>query len=217
SDGSGVLQGGAGHLGGIHNAVGNHVHILLCIGVVTVANLAAVADLLVHHGAIHAGILRNLTDRSLESHGDDPGAGLLVAGQGLDQLLHSGNGVDLSGTAAGHDAFLHGCTGSIQSVLHPELLLLHGNLGLGTNLDYSHAAGQLGQTLLELLPVIVGGGGGDGSPDGVSPVSNSLSVACAVHDGGGVLGDHNLTAAAQVRQLGLGELHVQLAGNHSTA
>ena len=48
-------------------------------------------------------------------------------------------------------------------------------------------------------------------------VSNGLGSAVAVHDGGVVLGDNDLTAVAQVGHLGVGQLHVQLAGNHGAA
>ena len=42
-DGSGVLQSGAGHLGGIDDAGGDHVAVLLLVGVEAVADLAGLA------------------------------------------------------------------------------------------------------------------------------------------------------------------------------
>ncbi len=81
-----------GDLGGVHDALVNHVHILLGVGVVAEANLTAVADLLVDHAAVHAGVLGDLADGGLQSSGDDLCAGLLVAVQGGDQLFHSGHG-----------------------------------------------------------------------------------------------------------------------------
>ncbi len=71
----------------------------------------------------------------------------------ITQLTDSGDGVDGSGTAAGHDAFLNSSLGCVQSVLDAELLILHLNFGSSTDLDDSHTAGQLGQTLLQLLTV----------------------------------------------------------------
>jgi hypothetical protein len=46
----------------------------------------------------------------------------------------------------------------VQRVLDAGLLLLHLGLGRGADVDDGHAAGQLGQALLELLAVVVGGG-----------------------------------------------------------
>ena len=60
--------------------------------------------------------------------------------------------------AAGDDAFLDRRAGGVQGVFDARLLLLHLGLGGGADLDDGHAAGQLGQALLELLAVVVGGG-----------------------------------------------------------
>jgi hypothetical protein len=60
--------------------------------------------------------------------------------------------------ATGHDAFLDGRAGGVQRVLDAGLLLLHLGLGRGADVDDGHAAGQLGEALLELLAVVVGGG-----------------------------------------------------------
>ena len=46
----------------------------------------------------------------------------------------------------------------MQGVLDAGLLLLHLGLGGRADLDHGDAAGQLGQPLLELLAVVVGGG-----------------------------------------------------------
>ena len=60
--------------------------------------------------------------------------------------------------AAGNDAFFNGGAGGVQRILDPGLLLLHLDLGGGADIDDRHAADQLGQTLLQLFPVVVGGG-----------------------------------------------------------
>ena len=91
SDGSSVLQGGTGHLGGIHDTCGDHVNILLGVSVVAVANLLGGADLLVDHAAVHTGVFSDLADGSLQSGGNDLGTGLLVTLQLGQQLLNSSN------------------------------------------------------------------------------------------------------------------------------
>ncbi len=57
--------------------------------------------------------------------------------------------------AAGQDAFLDRRAGGVQGVLDAGLLLLHVGFGLGTDRDDRHAAGQLGQPLLQLLAIVV--------------------------------------------------------------
>jgi hypothetical protein len=46
----------------------------------------------------------------------------------------------------------------VQRVFDAGLLLLHLDLGGGTDLDHRNTAGQLGHALLQLLAVVVGGG-----------------------------------------------------------
>ena len=60
--------------------------------------------------------------------------------------------------AAGDDAFLDRRARRVQRVLDAGLLLLQLDLGGRADLDDGHAAGQLGQALLELLAVVVAGG-----------------------------------------------------------
>ena len=60
--------------------------------------------------------------------------------------------------AAGDDAFLDRGAGGVERVLDAGLLLLHLGLGRGADVDDGDAAGELGQALLELLAVVVGGG-----------------------------------------------------------
>ena len=59
--------------------------------------------------------------------------------------------------AAGEDAFFDGGTGGVQGVLDAGLLLLHFALGRGADVDLGHAAGELGDPLVELLLVVVAG------------------------------------------------------------
>ena len=66
---------------------------------------------------------------------------------GVQQSLDSGDDVDEDGAAAGHNAFLNGGAGGVQGVLDAQLLFLHLGLSGSTDLDDSHAAGHLGQTL----------------------------------------------------------------------
>src|SRR5690606_24637496 len=102
------------------------------------------------------GVLSDLANRCLDGLADDVDAAGLV-------LIAAGNageragGIEQSGTAAGDDAFFNGRTGRVQSVVNAILALLNLALGGAAALDHCNAAGQLGQTFLQLFTVVVAG------------------------------------------------------------
>ena len=83
----------------------------------------------------------------------------------LQQPVEGRDGAQQGHAAAGHDALLDGRLGRVHGVLDAGLLLLHLGLGGGADLDHGHAADQLGQPLLQLLAVVVGGRLLDLGPD----------------------------------------------------
>ena len=91
--------------------------------------------------------------------------------------------------AAGHDALLDGGLGGLHGVLDAVLLLLQLDLGGRADLDDRHAAGELGQPLLQLLAVVVGVGLLDLGLDLVDPALDVVVLAAALDDRGLVLGD----------------------------
>ena len=86
------------------------------------------------------------------------GAGLLVAFQRVDDRLDVLAGTDEGGAATGDDTLFDGCTDRRHGVFDAVLLLLELHLGGGADLDQCHTAGQLRETLLELLTIPVGVG-----------------------------------------------------------
>ena len=74
------------------------------------------------------------------------------------ELVERRDGLQEGRAAAGDDALLDGRAGRRERVLDAVLLLLELDLGGRADLDDGDAAGQLGEALLELLPVVVGGG-----------------------------------------------------------
>ena len=88
-----------------------------------------------------------------------------IAGQRLDQLLHRGHGANQCHAAAGDDALFDSRTGCVQRILDASLLLLQLGLGCRADLDDGYAADQLGQPLLQLFLVVIGGGLIDLRPD----------------------------------------------------
>ena len=90
---------------------------------------------------------------------------------------------------------------ALQGVLDAVLGLLHLDLGGRANLDDGHAAGQLGETLLELLTVEVGVGVLDLGLDLLDAALDGLTVAGAVDQRGVILGHHDLAGTAELREV----------------
>ena len=116
------------------------------------------------------------------------------------QLLERGQAADVGHAAAGDDALLHRGAGGVQRVLDPGLLLLHLGLGGRADVDHRHAADQLGQPLLELLAVVVGGGLLDLRADLLDAALDVGLLAGAVDERGVVLVDDDPLGAAEVLQ-----------------
>jgi len=93
------------------------------------------------------------------------------------------------------------------------LLLLHLDLGGRADVDDGDAAGELGQALLELLAVVVGGGVLDLLLDLADAISYVLLLAGAVDDGGVVLVDLDGLRGAELVEGGVLELEAELLGD----
>ena len=65
------------------------------------------------------------------------------------------DGLQQRDAAAGDDAFFHRRAGGVQRVVDAVLLLLHFDFGRAADADHRNAAGQLGQTFLQLFLVVV--------------------------------------------------------------
>src|SRR5215212_6278396 len=209
--GGGVLQGGARD----HRRVGytgrDEVLVLARQGVE--ANVAALcADLVDHDGAIGPRVLGDLAYRLLERPVDDPGAGALVIVEGAEQIGDGLLGVQEHDATAGNDTLFQGSPGRRERVLNAVLLLLELRLGRGADLDDSHATGELGEPLLELLAVEVRVGGLDLGADLVDAARNPLGLAGTVDDGGVVLGDDDLAGTPELVELGVLQLEAELLG-----
>ncbi len=98
----------------------------------------------------------------------------------------------------------------MQSILNTSLLLLQLGLGRRTHLDDGHAAYQLGQALLQLFLVVVGGGLFNLRPDLLHTSIDVARLAGAVNDGGVVLVDGDALGTAQVFELYAFELDAEV-------
>ena len=88
--------------------------------------------------------------------------------------------------------------------------LLELDLGGSANLDHGNAAGELGETLLELLTVKLGIGVLDLTLDLGDALVDGLPGASARDDGGGVLGDLDGLGATEHLSGGVGDLDAEL-------
>ena len=87
---------------------------------------------------------------------------------------------------------------ALRGVLDAVLLLFELGLGGGADLDDGHAAGELGQPLLQLLAVEVAGGGLDLGADLLDAALDRGLVAVAFDEGGVVLGRDDAAGAAEI-------------------
>ena len=104
--------------------------------------------------------------------------------------------------AASDNALFHSGLSVTDGILDAVLTFLQLHLGGGANLNHGHATGQLSQTLVQLLAVVFGIGVLDLGTDLVHPTLNLVLGTGTFHNGGVVLGHHNLAGAAQQRQVG---------------
>ena len=119
--------------------------------------------------------------------------------------------------AAGDDALLDGRARRVQRVLDAGLLLLHLGFGRGADVDHRHAAGELRQTLLQLLLVVVRRGLLDRDADLLDAALDLVLLAGAVDDRRVVLVDDDPLGAAEVGDHGVLELEADFLADDLAA
>ena len=119
--------------------------------------------------------------------------------------------------AARDDALFDGRLGGVHGVLDARLLLLHLGLGRRTDLDDRDAAHQLGQPLLQLLAVVVGGRVLDLRANLLHAALDGRRRAAALDDRGVVLVDGDLLGLAEIVELDALELDAEVLGDRPAA
>ncbi len=147
----------------------------------------------------------------------DLDADLLVALGLIAGLLDRLGAAEQGHAAAGQNAFFDRGTGGVQGVFDAGLLLLHVGFGPRADGDDRHAAGELGQPLLELLLVVLALGGLDLIPDLLDPGLDVRLLAGALDDRGVVLVDRDLLGAAQVLEREVLELDAEVFADQRAA
>src|SRR6185437_1765895 len=211
-----VLQGRAHDLRRVDDALGDHVDVLFVLRVEAKRLVLALKDLADHDRALDTGVLGDLADRSLQRLEHDVDAGLhvgVLVRELADRLL----GAQQRAAAAGHDALFHRSAGGVERVVDAVLLLLDLDLGRAADLDDGHAAGQLGQTLLQLLAVVVRGGLLDLRLDLLHARLDVGLLAGAVDDRGLLFLDDHLLGAAQHVEGHVLELDAEVLGDELAA
>src|SRR5258708_2457785 len=207
-DGAGVLQSGAGHLGGIDHARLDQVFKLSGLGVVTEVDLIRIANLAHYDGAFFAGIGNNLPQRLFERAADNVRSGQLIAF--YLQVIQCSSAAYQGDSASGHNAFFHGRARCVHRVFHAGFLFFHFGFGRRAYFDHGNAPNQFRQPLLQLLAVIVAGGLVDLAADFLYPAFDLRAFASALDEGGVVLVDGDFLGAAQIFHLDVLELDAQV-------
>src|SRR5207342_922206 len=166
-------------------------------GRVVAVAAGALLDVVQHHRRLFAAVGDDLAQRGFHRAQRDDDAVVLVFVDAA-QRGQVGQRADQRDAAARDHAFFNGRTGSVQGVFDAGLLFLHLDLGRSTDLDHGHAAGELGNALLQLLLVVVRRGLFDLRLDLLDAGLDALGLASAVDDGGVFLGDLDLLGAAEV-------------------
>src|SRR5674536_258351 len=107
-----------------------------------------------HHVTLEPGVLGDPAQWLVQRLADHRRADGLVPGEV--ELVDDLRRPHECRTTAGHDAFLDRRASGRDRVLQPVLALLELDLGGRSDADHADAAGQIGQPLLQLLPVPVG-------------------------------------------------------------
>src|SRR3569623_2778134 len=191
-----VLDRRAHDLGRVDDALGHHVPVLAALRVEAVRILILLDDLADDDRAILTRVERDLTRRSLDRLADDLDADLLIVVLGANALERFAGAQQRNATAR-QEAFLDRGAGRRHRVVDAVLALLHLDLGGAADAYHRDAARELGQTLLELLTVVVRGGLLDLRLDLLRARLDVGLLAGAVDDRGVLLVDRLLLGAAE--------------------
>lgn len=213
SNTAGINETSADNLEGIKDTGLDHVNVLALGAVETAVEVAAVlvCELANNDRALQTGVLDDGSGRSGDGVLDNGNTELLVKVGSLDVVQSLGRGLDQGSATTGQDTLLDGSTGGVQGIDESVLLLADLNLGGTTDLDDGNTARELGQTLLELLLLVLGGGGvSNDTTDLLAALRDGILAALTVEEDGVLLGDGDGAGGTQHVGGGLLKLNVKL-------
>ena len=202
-----------GDLHRVQDALRQQVTVLAGRGIVAVA-VGQVGDAGDHDGTVEAGVVGDPVGRTAQCACQGLDAHGLIAVEALGEDVELLGDLDQDGTATGDHAFLGGRAGGVDGVLDAQLALVDLGLGGTTGTDDGDTSGQLGQTLLELLPVPGGVGALDVVADLDAAGLQVLDGTGTVDDDGLVLGDGDAAGGTEGVQGDLGEVAPELLVHH---
>lgn len=218
-DTASIDQGGADDLEGIQDTGGNHVDVLALGAVEALVEVVGelVGDLADNDGALSAGVLDDHASGAGDSVLDNGNTELLVEVGRLDLAEGVDGGLQETSATTGQDTLLNGGAGGVQGIDDAVLLLADLDLGGTTDLDDGNTARKLGKALLELLLLVLRGGGvSNDAADLLAALSNSVLGALAVQDDGVLLGDGDGAGGAEHVGGGLLELDIDIVAEDGT-
>jgi hypothetical protein len=132
------------------------------------------------------GVLGDLANQRGQRLANDVDTTGLVVVDALDAVQRLGR-IQQRRTTTGDDALFDCRAGRVQRVVDAVLALLDLDLGRTADLDDGDAASELGQTLLELLAVVIAGGVLDLRTDRLGAALDRVGFTRTIDDGGVVL------------------------------
>src|SRR5712664_2944215 len=211
-----VLDRHTHDLGRVDDALGDQVDVFAGLGVEAIGVLILLEDLADDDGTVLARVDRDLAGWIRQRLTDDLDAGLLVVVLGAKPLEVLG-GTEQGDAAARNDAFFNRGTGRMHRVINAILALPDLDLGRAADADHRDAACELGQTLLQLLTVVVRGSFLDLRLDLIDARFDVGLLAGAVDDGGVLLVDHHLLGATEHVERDVLELDTEIFRDRLTA
>src|SRR5688500_4619918 len=210
-----VLQRETRDLGRVEDALFQHVAVLAGARVVAIGALARLDGVQDNRG-IFASVLDDLTERLFDGARQDTNADRLVFVRTF-ELLEGLQRADQRNAAARDHAFFDGGTGCVQRVFDAGLLLFHFDLGGSADLDHGDTAGELGNTLLELLLVVIRRGFFSLLTDRLDARLDVRRLAGAVDDRAVLFLHDDLLGFAEIVDRGLLELQTDFIGDDRAA
>ena len=219
SNAASINKCGTDNLEGIKDTSFNHVDVFAVCAVETLVEIGGklVCKLANNDRALSSSVLDDLAGGVGNCVLDDGDTELLVEVCSLDILEGVDGGLEETSSTTGKDALLYGSAGSVQSIDDAVLLLTNLNFGGTTNLDDGNTARKLGQTLLELLLLVLGGGGiGHNATDLLATLSDSVLATLAVQEDGVLLCDGDSTSGTEHVGGSLLELDIEVIAEDRT-
>lgn len=214
-----INKSGTDDLEGVKDTSLDHVDVLALSAVKALVEVVGIliSELANNDGTLSTGVLDDLAGGVGDGVLDDGDTELLVEVVGLDVLEGVDGGLEKTSSTTGKDTLLNGSAGGVQSIDNAVLLLADLDLGGTANLDDGNTARELGETLLELLLLVLGGAGvSHNTADLLAALGNGVLGSRAVKEDGVLLGDGDGASLAEHLSGGLLELDVEVVAEEGS-